>query len=182
MRSISILDGKVEARLYGIADAETELGIRPDAEDFRERIEQILEDTGSEAIVAQRLAFNDRVIDVLEQPEMLEEVFPGFLRTTEPADTVIVPTHYSTLVMNADCPQMTALIPSSNERSVSMVSGHYGLGSLYQEGKPHISAVYSLLRHFYDVIPNTDDVEIYLGDGIQPTAYVFDTTHPKWGE
>ena len=181
VRDIIVLDGKVRAALTGV-----EFGsVRPDVEDFDGRLTVLRNAVGADVIAAQKLAFND----VVATSSDLVVVSDGFMRTREPADTLVLPSvledgrNVASLVMNADCPQVSGIIGDSG----LLVSGHYGLKTLHHEPKEGNSdatrsGFYSLVRWIQDNHLDPSSLKMYLGDGIQFSSYKFDTSdNTRWG-
>lgn len=182
MRFRTALGGKLECRLYGADDlTDKEMGLRPESPHFHKDIKRIVAEISGK-LVAQRLEMGTNVLALdTALPTGLEYAGDSeLLRPNEIADTIILPAHYSTLVMIGDSNQASGFAP--HDGSDMLISMHCGLRTAYRPGEPLNTAVRYLMNTLVSRRVNLKEVEFYFGDGVQPTSYTFSTLDPKYGE
>jgi copper oxidase (laccase) domain-containing protein len=182
-RSDQLFDGAVN-----LIHTTTDFGVvHPKEPHFAERFGKILELTGQDRILAQKLETKVRtipntVVTPIGNVDELEpqEVAAGFLRTPEASDGVVVSITGETLlkigvmIMTADCGVIKILAPNGE-----LAVLHGGLNNVDNEVDGS-SIVENAIAHFRRQGFHPGELRFQIGQAASGTAYGFDATHPKW--
>ncbi|MCC7432775.1 laccase domain-containing protein [Candidatus Peregrinibacteria bacterium] len=145
--------------------------VHPNAENFSTQINRLLDISGSQTIVAQKLGFNCKV--TLATPEVLgnglsnSKPVPNFLRTKEVSDGIIIPSEMKNIavcVMNADCNVVEVISPAGD-----LAVLHLGLNNL--DVNSGTTIIGNAIEAFKTLGFEPNQLKFRVGEGAQSCCY-----------
>lgn len=172
-KEVEIFDGQARVLHTG-----TEFGIvHPKDPDFADQFSRIKNLTGQDRILAQKLSMNTKVTPVDSTLQLERQDVPGFFRTPEASDGVIVSINGDTreriavMIMNADCGSIQILAPNGE-----LAVLHGGFDNV--DNKDGSSIVLNAIDHFGKMGITPDMLRMRVGEAAQACCYGLN--HPKF--
>ncbi len=178
-----LLGGKTEMVL-----TDTQFGVvHPKHPDFSSKIGQVRAQTGIDVIVAQKLGFNTKITDLVLRPGDIDDTppttlgIPGYLRTKETTDGLIIPAAISDIQG-----RMAALIMVGDSGAVRILApdGRLAVLNLSLEcidNKDGTSIVTNAIDHFRQTGIDPSDLQIHIGEAAMACCYGHDANHATYG-
>jgi copper oxidase (laccase) domain-containing protein len=183
-KKLSLFDDQVALLHTG-----TEFGtVHPKHPKFDEQFGKLLDESGQDRVLAQKLAFNTKVTPIsdlsaleigqgMKAGELLE--IQGFYRTPEASDGVVVSLNGDTrlkiavAIMNADCGVVEILAPNGE-----LAVLHGGFDNI--DNSDGTSIVENAIKYFKEQGFNSSQLRFRVGEAAQACCYGFKTANPEW--
>lgn len=144
--------------------------VHPSDPDFGKQFERLISLTGQNAILAQKLGFNTKVIPVGSFDDLEKGKVNGFFRTPEVSDGIVVSLTGDTLlkvavmIMNADCGTIEILAPNGE-----MAVLHGGFDNV--DNKDGTSIVNRAIEYFLGKGFQPKELKFRIGEAAQACCY-----------